>query len=982
MTTRRVTLVTALLAICAVNFSFAADVSQWAWRNPTPQGNPLYSAACSPVRCVAVGERALVTSTDGESWSALALPEGIDYAGGVIYAGGLFVAAGGSGYGIMTSPDGLDWTVRAPGAEMNAVAYGNGRFVAVGTHGSVLTSTNGESWLPATSGSVQNLAGIAFGNGRFVATNAASGGKGSVLVSTDGSGWTPVEAGTAYNQTVTFGDGKFVVAGSGTSVAVSTDGSGWTESALGSYANLLGIAYGAGRFVAVGDQGVVLTSTSATAWGPGNSPTNAPLQGIAWTGSRFIAVGWGGGLFTSPDGLQFTARQRGTGAELTAGVAAGGRTVVVGWAGTVLTSDDGTSFTLRATPTTKNLSGVTFCQSRYVAVGAGGTILTSPDGVAWTEQGSGTSEDLNAVTCGNGVVLAVGNAGTLVRSTDGEQFGTVASPTLNRLYGVAWGNGTFVAVGIKLLDPTARTLFSTDGGLTWNPAASQAATQTLWDVEFGGGSFVGVGEYGTIVVSANGSSWTKVTAPSSAWLYGVAYGGGRFLGVGRGGTVITSTDGTNWTNVTPAPTVNGLDDAVYLPTDSFLALGQYGTVLKSGAVPTTPQLAVDPASLDFGTVTLGTHADLVVTAQNAGAGTLTGNCTVAPPFSLPDGCALSLAAGASRAVPVRFAADAVGSAAASLAFATTGGPASVDLSATAVAFDATPSPLSFGDVRLGGTIEKSLTLSNAGSSALSVGAAVSPPFTVLSSLPVTVPAGGSATLALSFTAADSGAVERTLTLDAGAGGTRSVVLRGGGRGLVLTPAGIDFGPSIVGTHLTSPMTFSNTAGTAVDVAVRAPAPFGIAGAGSDTTIEFTLAPHENRTETVSFWPTVLGDASAALHVDAEGVVSEAPLRGSGREPKRLSITIDGIGPGRSVYLDPLHLRCDGVCEFTYAAGQRVILSPSYDFATTSFAGWSGGTDCDDGIVTLDRGPRVHRPLREQRDDHARSRRTAAATRER
>ncbi len=953
MSAQRRVLATAIFSLGAASACLAADLTQWAWRNPLPQGNPLYAAACSPARCVAVGEGVLLTSTDGESWSTQPLPDGIQYAGGVIYAAGQFVAAGGSGNGIATSSDGLDWTVSAPGVELNSVAYGNGTFVAVGPRGAVLTSANGASWLPASSGSTQNLAAVAFGNGRFVATNAAAAGKGSVLVSTDGVHWTPAEAGTAYNQAVTFGDGRFVVAGSGTSVATSTDGSAWTEAPLGSYANLLGIAYGAGRFVAVGDQGAVYTSTNATAWGPGSSPTSAPLQGIAWTEGRFVAVGWGGGIYTSPDGLQFTARQRGTGVELTSGVAAGGRTVVVGWGGTVLTSDDGVAFTPRATPTAKNLLGVIRCASRFVAVGAGGTVLTSPDGADWAVQPAGTSEDLNAVTCGDGVIVAVGNAGTIVRSTDGESFGTVASPApINRLYGVAHGDGTFVAVGIKLLDPAARTLRSTDGGLTWSPAAAQVATQTLWDVEFGGGSFVAVGEYGTLVVSTDGSAWTKPTPPGSSWLYGVAHGGGRFLAVGRRGAMLTSTDGTNWSGVAAGTTVNTLDDAVPLADGEFLALGQYGTLLKSGAVPTTPLLSVDPLALDFGTVTLGAHADRTVTAQNAGAGTLTGNCTVAPPFSLPDGCGLSLAAGASRAVSVRYAADAVGAAAATLSFATTGGPASVSLSASAVAFDAAPSPLAFGDGSLGGTIEKSLTLTNAGSTALSIGAATSAPFAVVSSLPVTVPAGGSASLALSFTAAESGTVERVLTLDAGAGGTRTVLLRGGGRGLVLTPAGIDFGPVIVGSRLTSRMVFSNTADTAVDVSVSAPAPFGIGVAGSGMALEFTLGPHENRAETVNFGPTVLGDAGAALHVDAEGVVSEAPLRGSGREPKRLSITIDGIGPGRSVYLDPLHLRCDGVCEFNYAAGQRIILSPSYDFATTSFAGWSGGTDCDDGIVTL------------------------------
>jgi hypothetical protein len=79
-------------------YSPAADpLDNWYWRNPLPQGEHIYSFA---------------------------------------YGNGIFVAVGESGT-IMTSPDGINWSVRhtalsSDNIRFSSVAYGNGVFVAVG----------------------------------------------------------------------------------------------------------------------------------------------------------------------------------------------------------------------------------------------------------------------------------------------------------------------------------------------------------------------------------------------------------------------------------------------------------------------------------------------------------------------------------------------------------------------------------------------------------------------------------------------------------------------------------------------------------------------------------------------------------------------------------------------------------------------------------------------------------------------------------
>ena len=85
----------------------------------------------------------------------------------VAYGNGIFVAVGGivdtSGYTslppmIVTSPDGSTWTQRPvpiPTGELNGVTYGNGMFVAVGYGPGytpiILTSPDGATWTESTS---------------------------------------------------------------------------------------------------------------------------------------------------------------------------------------------------------------------------------------------------------------------------------------------------------------------------------------------------------------------------------------------------------------------------------------------------------------------------------------------------------------------------------------------------------------------------------------------------------------------------------------------------------------------------------------------------------------------------------------------------------------------------------------------------------------------------------------------------------------
>lgn len=115
------------------------------------------------------------------------------------------------------------WEVR-PGnvnSPLNAVAFGNGLFVAVGDNGVIVTSPDGSTWTPRVSGTTTRLPALAFGNGRFVATCANR--NVTAITSQDGVNWTPVAVTDANGapaessafSTIAFGGGRFLAAGIG-----------------------------------------------------------------------------------------------------------------------------------------------------------------------------------------------------------------------------------------------------------------------------------------------------------------------------------------------------------------------------------------------------------------------------------------------------------------------------------------------------------------------------------------------------------------------------------------------------------------------------------------------------------------------------------------------------------------------------------------------------------------------------------------------
>ena len=147
------------------------------------------------------------------------------------------------------------------------------------------------------------------------------------------------------------------------------------------------------------------------------------------------------------------------------------------------------------------------------------------------------------------------------------------------LYDVAYGDGKFVAVGDKITT-------STDG-ITWNDFEINA--NILESIIYKNGKFVAVGNSGYTTTSTDGITWTTpIRIGHDVWR-SIAYGNGKFVAVGDAGYTTTSTDGITWT--TPIRIGNNLPWlSIAYGNGKFVAVGNggYTTTSTDGITWTTP----------------------------------------------------------------------------------------------------------------------------------------------------------------------------------------------------------------------------------------------------------------------------------------------------------------------------------------------------------------------------------------------------------
>jgi len=304
---------------------------------------------------------------------------------------------------------------------IDRIAYGNGKFVAVGSYqdkdgswpGEMAYSSDGVTWTRAADSKLEStISSIGYGGGKFV-----SGGGGSVKMafySTDGVTWTaaggPIisagsTGGTAYAGNIAYGGGIFLAAGGlqgpnrswwRDKMSYSKDGVTWTpieDSTILSF-GVNGIAYGVDRFVAVGkngnrnERGEIAYSRDGVTWTRA-ADTKFGEQGIVsivYAGDKFVA---GGDKFQDKDG---------------------------NWHGKMAYSTDGVTWTaVEDSALSNGVNCIAYGAGRFVATDYDCNMAYSANGVTWTKVGR-FPFGISAIAYGGGRFVAVGWGGKIVYS--------------------------------------------------------------------------------------------------------------------------------------------------------------------------------------------------------------------------------------------------------------------------------------------------------------------------------------------------------------------------------------------------------------------------------------------------------------------------------------------------------------------------------------------------------------------------------------
>ncbi|MEX0668776.1 MAG: hypothetical protein WD061_03510, partial [Candidatus Saccharimonadales bacterium] len=272
-----------------------------------------------------------------------------------------------------------NWTLRTSGVTVSLydVLYDGSQFVVSGA-GEILTSPDGVSWTVQALATNSHMLGIAYDGTVLVTCGSA----GQIFTSPDGITWTERSTpNTEQLNAIAYGAGLFVVVGNGNTVITSPDGITWTARSTPNTDAMRGVGYGGGLFVAGRDSGDVITSPDGITWTGRSTPITSVPRAIGHADGLFVAGSAFGRVITSPDAITWTERDTPTSASLYGVTYTNGLFLFVGRDdGTAITSPDGITWTERTTPTTENLDGVTSGDGLLVAVGANGTIITAGAG--------------------------------------------------------------------------------------------------------------------------------------------------------------------------------------------------------------------------------------------------------------------------------------------------------------------------------------------------------------------------------------------------------------------------------------------------------------------------------------------------------------------------------------------------------------------------------------------------------------------------
>jgi|GEM_PF-4586827 len=269
------------------------------------------------------------------------------------------------------------------------VTFGQKQFVAVGEHGTVLTSSDGITWSIVKLGVEKEISGIAYGNGVFVAV----GEDGVIFRSIDGVQWVKISSPVKNRlEDVLYANGKFTAVGYYGTIVSSVDGDEWVKIPSPTGNILDGIAYGPKGYVVAGWNSI-LHSTDGVIWE--NQKVDGILFKIAFGNGAYV-IASKLGIYTSADGYD--------------------------WDRTFFMLEKDEYF---GGESPASFGDVRYLDGKFIAVGS--KYLTSETGKDWKEH---TAAKVGSIAFGNNVFIGILNSSTTSTSADAFTWKTNSQPAI------------------------------------------------------------------------------------------------------------------------------------------------------------------------------------------------------------------------------------------------------------------------------------------------------------------------------------------------------------------------------------------------------------------------------------------------------------------------------------------------------------------------------------------------------------------------
>ena len=603
--------------------------------------------------------------------------------------------------------------------------------------------------------------------------------------------------------------------------------------------------------VAVGSTG----TQSVTVTNTGTSAVN--ITAAAITGAAFTVVG-GNPASSIPVGQSVTVQIQF--APTAAGAVAGTFTVTSDASNTPLAislSGTGTQPVLTMSPASLNFSnvpvGITSTQTVTLTNSGNSNLTMNLATMTGTGFGMSGLSLPKTLTAGQNISFSVQFSPTSTTGASGSIVFTDNAPGSPQTLTMT---GSAVATGSTLgANPGSfnfnNVVVSASSPQTFTLTNSGSATITINQVTTTGPGFSsnGIAAGQTIAAGAN-ATFTATFAPTTT--------GGT-----SGNIAITST-ATN-------PTLN-------------IPLSGTGT---QGA------LTASPASIPFGSVTLGSSASVPVTVSNTGtaAVSITAHSITGTGFTLTGWTApASLNPGQTTSFTVTFAPTSAAAASGSVSITSSapGSPLIISLTGSGTATQAqmtiSPSTVDFNNVNVGGNLTQNVTLTNTGTAALNITAATitGTGYTMNLTAPRTIKAGANSIFTVTFTPTSAGSAPGSISITSNAPGSpATIALTGTGiqAQIAASPTSVAFANVVVGNSNSQPITLRNNGNATLKFSNITVTGTGMTITGLSTAT--TIAAGGNMTFNAIFTPASTATVNGTIKLITNGTPSPMTINVSG-----------------------------------------------------------------------------------------------------